>query len=1269
MKIKTDLRGKKHESSLTLHKYTDEQQRLNAKYAQKPDGYATLVRCFVGAKRNWVELCVKDEGYAMSFIAFDTESGEQDTRIESVENGREFIKQHPVKFTGKAIGSEPLPALGLFRLGYHDRELGTAAIIPAKEFGASAKDDGFRVLLADGSAEIGVEHDDLVELFVTLAGVDEQPGFTGRILFKHSNDCEDAGNGMWYCWTMEATANGWLPWILSNEAAGYTPEPLEKAVPAGFYKLLVGVEWWLDGLEPDVRKERLAQAQKKLKKYMRLSDSGVLRVPGMTAWAVGVANGVYFSKPELIDMKDRVNSVKDSENPEDIHRFSIFDKHDDSGAGTWVGYVEVPDGGEPYWWNELEQEVQCNAVFIDEGFINKMEKTKDVKKFFGISPVLSFSLKGHKARNIDIVNLSVVSYPAGEKKLMIENSRFLRQSTGDGKWEIVLVEEGLGLTGLYFGKEVLEKEAHKFKDCPIYAWELVPNYYDHIPVPVLEAWGNYTFAKNQVGRVRNPVVKLVDGKYAITGIAEMSDTSMNNKIEADPNEFGFSIDTEHHKTKRLMRAGKIVEDIKDFGTVVELSIVSSPAAGGRVIRRLAASTHYGSERSCSRMEKYILECLMSLYAFLKTAADLPAAVSILANEKGISEATVKEVIASASEQFAVEGDAVPDQVEMQSFLRDKFSVYTGAEVGTTTPETTTPAGDDNSQTTEAPAADAAKPEAPAAQTDLETKFNALAAGFEQYKTATEGTITALKGTSAEAQANTLKDYVDSRLRQSRLPDASQTDIRTIFGKLAVQNRSALDEMVDMEKQKLGKLSDSGRIRLSNAEGGYTRVEIHDQVDRLQSGLDAMFGVQVEGDAQRLRQSAPKFRSIREAYNAFTDGLDPEVRGYCDDIQRLRQATTADFTYAMSVSMTKRAAQRYKKYQAKWQLITSIGSVSNFKQQEIVRWGGFGVLETITQSDSTNFPTMGFPGDVRATYTPIQKGGLIPLTRVMIKNDDMKLLSQIPDKVADAAHETLNRFVFDLLLNFSGTINAGTIYDSLALYHAYHNNIITTAYSYAGHDELFRKMEDKWEYGFQTAINNGGGYSSSDTSIVVDDGGGVQIGDYGELRLVGSTTIEIVYVSGVSTHTLTVVRGQFGTTAASITDGDEFRVLSRQLPLEMMPILVYPKDIDEDVEQVYATPKRPGYSTEGTNKYAGKFTKCKAMHLRGDSNNYYLVANPQEREGIIVEFVDGQQEPLILLQDAPTAGNVFLQDVNTFKVRHEYGGVVADETAIAGAIVP
>jgi hypothetical protein len=71
----------------------------------------------------------------------------------------------------------------------------------------------------------------------------------------------------------------------------------------------------------------------------------------------------------------------------------------------------------------------------------------------------------------------------------------------------------------------------------------------------------------------------------------------------------------------------------------------------------------------------------------------------------------------------------------------------------------------------------------------------------------------------------------------------------------------------------------------------------------------------------------------------------------------------------------------------------------------------------------------------------------------------------------------------------------------------------------------------------------------------------------------------------------------------------------------------------------------------------------------DTNDWYCGSLPQN-SGPIIElgFVQGQREPVILVQNEPTQGGTFTNDRITYKVRHEYGGDFVDFRPIQKNVV-
>jgi hypothetical protein len=282
---------------------------------------------------------------------------------------------------------------------------------------------------------------------------------------------------------------------------------------------------------------------------------------------------------------------------------------------------------------------------------------------------------------------------------------------------------------------------------------------------------------------------------------------------------------------------------------------------------------------------------------------------------------------------------------------------------------------------------------------------------------------------------------------------------------------------------------------------------------------------------------------------------------------------------------------------------------------------------------------------------------------MILNDDLAVLRRLPNRIAIAANRQLNRFVFDLLVNFGGgAINGSTIYDALALYHANHLNLLSSALSYANLVTARQKLFQMPEYGTKDAINMGAGLAQGATTLTVDTGTKFKADDYVQAEA------EIMRVSAVSGSDLTVVRGQFGTADAAHADNTVvYQITEPHLGL-LLKYLVVPIELQNTAEILRRSDKVPGGNLNDTNTLKETFEVITSPSLRGDANNWYAVAGPDQLDLIEIGFVEGREEPVVLLQDQPAVGNVFMRDNVRYKVRHEYGGAVIDFRGFVGSIV-
>lgn len=223
----------------------------------------------------------------------------------------------------------------------------------------------------------------------------------------------------------------------------------------------------------------------------------------------------------------------------------------------------------------------------------------------------------------------------------------------------------------------------------------------------------------------------------------------------------------------------------------------------------------------------------------------------------------------------------------------------------------------------------------------------------------------------------------------------------------------------------------------------------EQGEKVQLALEGFFltsnqrikPMQMGSDEAKVLSGQTPFRSIKEAYAVITG--DTDITGIAP--KELRASlVTADWTNMISTAINKAMTRDYPLLNLEtWRAIADVVPLKDFKQQQRLRYGGYGNLPTVAERG--NYLPLTSPTDEKATYSPAKRGGTEDVTREMIKNDDVSAIQRIPTRMARAAAQTLHEFVYDFI---RPAVNP-TIYDGLALYHATHGNTGTAALDSTG----------------------------------------------------------------------------------------------------------------------------------------------------------------------------------------------------------------------------
>jgi hypothetical protein len=223
---------------------------------------------------------------------------------------------------------------------------------------------------------------------------------------------------------------------------------------------------------------------------------------------------------------------------------------------------------------------------------------------------------------------------------------------------------------------------------------------------------------------------------------------------------------------------------------------------------------------------------------------------------------------------------------------------------------------------------------------------------------------------------------------------------------------------------------------------------------------------------------PRFTSLQEAYVEIThqrwdpiscmEALHTRYDSHGRYGQRAAHFTealaTTSWGQIMGDSITRRMLAEYALPDKQtWRLIVSdIGTITDFRTQRRLRFGGYGTLPVVPEGISyTPLPS---PDDQEASYAVSKRGGLESLTLEALANDAATgAVRRIPERLGRAAAETLYRAVFNL---FDQNLPLAWNDDTTALFTTGHNNLVTPAsvLNADGLDVMVQKLAQQTAYG-------------------------------------------------------------------------------------------------------------------------------------------------------------------------------------------------------------
>lgn len=489
----------------------------------------------------------------------------------------------------------------------------------------------------------------------------------------------------------------------------------------------------------------------------------------------------------------------------------------------------------------------------------------------------------------------------------------------------------------------------------------------------------------------------------------------------------------------------------------------------------------------------------------------------------------------------------------------------------------------------------------------------------------------VEAAEADAARRAAQAMIDAKLGASNLPaalrEAAAADLAEATGRRAL-NEAEIDGVIS----KYRKIAEAYATRLpesAGAPGQGLRMGATDREHYRGRMLATLNTGLYESPKDAEGTPYTPFGSLREAYYEWCQRTgDPYALNIGEamafalagsryasprDSKRIQESlATASWAEVVQDSLYNSLLQNYRAlpYNDWEKLVSTVEGVADFRTRHWTRVGGYGDLPSVAEGAA--YQPAASPGDEEVTYSVSKRGMLEQqITMELIANDQIGALARIPRELANAAKRTLHKFVFDMVTGQNPTMG----YDSVALYHtsSHGPNSTTNALSVSSLNAAIIAMEAQTA---RLSSNEVLGVRNTPRYLIVS-------------RNLRARAQRIVNPSDAYAY---------GLTPAATTPG---------------------ANVDTDANLDPHMFKGSGIQVVVYDYHNAAYTSA---YNWTNATDWYLVADPRQRDTMILGFLNGRREPELFMQDDPNAGLGFEADVQAMKVRHIYGGVIVDHTA-------
>ena len=622
-------------------------------------------------------------------------------------------------------------------------------------------------------------------------------------------------------------------------------------------------------------------------------------------------------------------------------------------------------------------------------------------------------------------------YPGSHRESFKESFQILESASKNGsEWDVVLIETGLSKNNNLYSEELLANSPQLFENTKAFAYEFKGNamsLFDHLPDPIRE--GNPDgLTKNLVGwydNVRFGEFKKPDGKTGKGLLAKFHVTAdwlketMRNAWKKNKHDLiAFSIDAAAAVKETVNDLGEKIKNVLSFDKIDEVTVVTEPGAGGRVLRLIASDQNKLKEKATMKeILKWLREHFPKLTESIKDDASLEEMQPLIL--KALQEAfkmieTQPPVTTPIIPPIKAEMPGIT--VQDVSSMIDKFYKDRNSEA---------------------------------------LKLSESAAMFRE-----------------KVKGSNLPDAVKDKLLRNHTGYLDEAQINHILkdeqDTLAAMKESGLFvpgqekdvKIKDEEYDKLQKAMD-GMLEGADVDGIPRFHSLHESYRKC-TGFDG----NAEQIGNRLLQEAsiclpPESFALNFAPNEAGKEWKKQLRESAfkvTDIRKLKEASTlltTTWTELFGEGIRRKLMKEYERPNLQdWRKVVSdVSSVPDFRTNRRIRIGGFGNLANVSENGTYQY--IDLPTDQEVAFAVTKRGNLYSLSYESMVNDDLGKVRNLVTKIGVAAAQTLYEFVFDFFVN-----NSAMDYDSTALFDlSTHANYGTVALADAALDDrIFAMMQ-------------------------------------------------------------------------------------------------------------------------------------------------------------------------------------------------------------------